>query len=149
MAVNVSVALPSGPNHVYETVEQVVAVLGAGCSFRMILNGYQPIVGMHQPFDCSIVQVELTDFKPLRESLGINRVSVILCRDVDTAIHKVTHGMVASMMSELELERISAQCPGDDLVSKADSHQRVASEQQSDGLFEVRKMRWISWTWRQ
>ena len=51
--------------------------MGAGCGLRMILHAEDGVIAVPEPFQCLIVQVQVSDLNIARERIGIDRDSSV------------------------------------------------------------------------
>ena len=65
------------------------------------------------------------------ERVGVDRVVVVLARDLDPAARLVAHGVVGTVVTELELVGVRAEREAEDLVPDADPEQRNLADQAS------------------
>ena len=79
---------------------------------------------MAKSFDRVVVQIDVTDFQTIRESVGNNGVTVVLGRDINPARFEVFHRLVTAPVAEMQLERARTERPGDHLVAQTDTHHR-------------------------
>ena len=72
---------------------------------------------MAQPLDGVVIEVDVANFDLLRQGIRIDRVAVILRRDVHQARLEVLDRVVGAAMPELELESAAADCASHDLIA--------------------------------
>ena len=88
----------------------------------MVLDGYQSVLRVREALNSAIIEVQLTDFEPGRQRVRIDRIPVILRRDVHASVDEVTDRVIPSMMPEFQLEGAATQCPCHNLMSKTYRH---------------------------
>ena len=89
---------------------------------------------MGEPFDRPVVQVGVRDLDVRGEPLRIDRIAVVLRRDLDAARAEVLDGLVPASVAELELERLRAHRDPEDLVPEADAEDRNAPDEVANDL---------------
>ena len=107
----------------------------------MVLDRKRPQLRRLQPLHRLVVQVDLRDrgISPLN-ALRINRVSMVLRRDLDSTGRQVAHRMVAAAVPELQLERLAAERIGQHLIPQADPEDRRLPQQAAHRLHRVPQM---------
>ena len=95
-------------NQVAKLVEQIVAVVRAGRSFRVVLNAVRRKMAMANPFDCLVVEIAVSHFEFGRESVFGDGKAVILRGDFHSAGGQIHHRLIRSAMAEFELKRLGA-----------------------------------------
>src|SRR2546430_8388156 len=112
----------------HEISEDVLVVPRSGPCLRVVLDGEDWQLAMGHPFHRAIVQVHVGDLElRFRKGIRIDRVAVILRRDVDTPAAEVLHRLIAAAVPELQLEGLPAEREGQKLVPEADSEEGNAS----------------------
>ena len=79
---------------------------------------------MAQPFDGTVIEIEVRDLDVGRQRLRIDRKPVVLRSDLDLAGLELLDRMVGAAMPELQLVGISTHRERQDLVAKTDAEYR-------------------------
>src|SRR6186997_770161 len=87
---------------------------------------------MLHAFDSLVVEVDVCDANLLRQAPWIDSETVILGRNFHLIEIGIENRLIPSMMSELELECTTAEGESHDLVTQADSEDRLLSKQMPD-----------------
>ena len=109
--------------------EKEIGVVGAGAGLRMILHTENGPVGEPHPLQRAVIQIEMRDLHVGGQRLLVDRVVVVLRRDLDVRTVHVADRLVAAMMAELQLERLRPQRQADDLMPQTDAEHRPAALQ--------------------
>src|SRR5258707_15440111 len=97
------------PHELRELLEEIARVVWTRTRFGVELDAECAEMLAAHAFDIAIVQVQVTDRTALRERGRVDRVVVVLTRDLDPTRRQVLHGVVATVVAEAELERPGAQ----------------------------------------
>src|SRR4030081_4071134 len=73
----------------------------------------------------------------LRQRIRIDREIVVVGGDLDLARLELLDRMITAVVSELQLERLAAQRNSNQLMSEADSEDRLPSHQPSNAIHRV------------
>src|SRR3989304_5164417 len=76
--------------------------------------------------------------------VGVDRIAVVLGGDVHLSCGHVANRVVASTVSELELECTGAENAGQHLVSQTDTHNGLASDELAHGGLDVAQQRRVT-----
>ena len=121
-------------HHLHKFIEQIAAVPGTGRIFGMILNGEDGQVFVAQPFYRTIIQINMGDFQLFGQTIGIDRVAVVLGGDMSASGGQFFHRMIAAAVAEFQFEGLSAEGMGDQLVAQADAHDGFFAGQSAHGI---------------
>lgn len=114
----------------------------------MVLNGDYRQFLVSYPFHSSIVQVEVTYAETILQGSEIDSVAVVLSRDVYAPCVDVADRVVATAMSEFELEGASTEGTTDELLSQTDAHEGLQADDLLERVYKVAQKRRITRTWR-
>ncbi len=93
----------------------------------MILHAEQRQVAVAQAFERLVVQIHVRQFDfALRQRVGIDGEVVVVRGDLDLAGVQLLHRMIAAVVSEFQLESLAAERDAGQLMSQADSEDRLA-----------------------
>src|SRR6188768_1561028 len=92
-------------DQVDEAPEEITRVVRTGRRLRMILDGEERLLGVREPLDRLVVQIEVGERRLAFQRVDVDREAVVLRGDLDLAGGGVHHGMIRPMMAELELVR--------------------------------------------
>src|SRR5690606_8368900 len=105
-----------------EVDKERVGVVRAGGGFRVVLHREDRQLLVAQALDGVIVEIDFRDDGVAGlEALGIRREAVVLRGDGDATGLEVLDRLVAAAVTELELERLSAEGVREHLVSQTDA----------------------------
>ena len=129
-----------------KSLEQPHRVVRSGTRLGVVLDGPNGQLPVGDPFDGLVVEVEVSDFHRVGESVGIHGEGMVLGGDMDATASEIPDGMVATVVPELHLEGFGAQDLGKDLMPKANPEGRhgVVEDEFADGLDEIGDSAWIS-----
>ena len=99
---------------------------------------------VYHPLDRTVVEIYMTYLHTCGECICIHCETMVLSRDVDTARSQVSHGMVSSMMPELELICLRSKSPGKKLMAQANSHHRQLANQVAYHVHGITQMSGVS-----
>src|SRR5258706_4305310 len=124
-----------------KAVEHCEGIERSRRALGVVLHGLDRELGMAEPFDRAVVQVDLADAEAtaLRQRLAHHLHLVVLRRDLHVARIEVAHWVVRAVVAEAQSLRFGARGPRHDLVAETDAEQR--SLRLHDGLGE---RRWTS-----
>ena len=91
----------------------------------------------------------MTHHAAFGKRVGVDRVVVVLARDLHSAGREVPNRMVAAVVPEAELERAGTERGTHDLMPEADAEHRHFPEQRAHALLHCRQRRGIARTVRQ
>src|SRR5918997_395720 len=112
-----------------KAVEQVARVVGAGTTFRVILDR-EGDAGDVESLDGGIVEVVVCQTGTgSQKGVALDGEPVILRRDLDPSRPRAGYGMVDPAMAETELVGVRAQGERQQLMSEADAEDRKAPEE--------------------
>ncbi len=66
---------------------------------------------------------------PSSQGVGVDRIAVVLCGDMDLPGLQILHRVVAAPVPELELEGLRPESAADELVAQADAHDRLLAHE--------------------
>ena len=120
-------------HHVGELREQVVRIMGTGRGFGVVLHAEERQFFVAHAFVGVVVEIDVSDFHIAgRQRFGIDAESVILRGDFDFLGDQILHGMIGTMMPELQFESLAAQRQPAQLVTEADAKNGHAAHQLSN-----------------
>ena len=94
----------------------------------MILDGHGPLLAIDHARARSVVEVDVAHLHLLRQRVGLDREVVVLRGDLDAA-GWAANRVVAAVVAEFELERLTAERLTEDLVAHADAkHGHLAED---------------------
>ena len=80
-----------------------------------------------------IIQVQVCDFDiARRQRLGVHAEAVVLRGNFDLIGEKILYGVIRTVMSEFQLERLAAERKSTNLVAKTDSEDRNLPDKLAD-----------------
>ena len=121
-----------------EVAEQVVRIVGAGCGFRVILHAEERQAFVTQAFEGLVIEVDVGKLDVVGvDGVGIDGEVVVVRSDFDLARLVVAHGMIAAVVSELELVRAAAEGETTELVAEADAEDGHAPDHVANGLDRI------------
>ena len=88
----------------------------SGRSFRMILNAENRLALVSHAFDGPVVQIDAVDRNIGRQRGGIDRETVVLRSNFDSAGLHVLHRLVRAAMAEFQFECVAAKRLPENLV---------------------------------
>ena len=101
-----------------------------GPRFGVILNRKHRQAAMAHSFQTAIVQIEVRQFNVVQvQAVRINREAVIVGRDFAFAAAVIFDRLIASAMTEFQLEGFSAESQSQNLMSQANAEHRRSSQQ--------------------
>jgi hypothetical protein len=129
-----------------ECVEEELGVARAGCALGVELNTEVGAVGVPDTFVAVVVGVDEELVPALRQSLGVDGVTVVLRSDVALSGEHVGARNVVSAVTELHLEGFGASSASEQLVSKTDTEDGCPCLLQSclNVLDSVLHHRWVT-----
>ena len=95
----------------------------------MVLDREERARRVGEALDGLVVQVDVRDLDGLAggaQALGVDRIAVVLGADRDAARREILAGLVAAVVTELELRRRAAEGEAEDLVAEADAEDRAS-----------------------
>ncbi len=104
-----------------EFLEEVSGVVRAGCGFGVVLYAEDGEVAMAHAFDGAVVEIDVRDFDLRWERVGIDCKAVILRGDRNFSGAEIFHRLVATAVTELELESFTTESVTEDLIAQADA----------------------------
>ena len=113
-------------NEVAEVGEQVVAIVGAGGGFRVVLDAEDGQRLVAEAFERAVVEVDVGGFDVGGKGGGVDGEAVVLRGDLDPAGPFVAHRVIGASMAELEFEGGCAEGLAEELVAQADAEDRDA-----------------------
>jgi hypothetical protein len=104
-----------------EAVKQVGNVVRTRRCFRVTLKAKCRFVSALQPLQRAVKQTDVGGAQVGRQCFFIDRKTVVLTGDADTAAIKVFHRMIGAMVTKLHLEGLCATGQRHDLVAQTDA----------------------------
>jgi hypothetical protein len=99
----------------------------------VILHAKERQILMPQTFQRLVVQINVSQFHfAIRQRIRINCKVVVVRGDFDLPRLQLLHGMIPAVMAKFQLESFSAQCDSSELMSQADSKNRLPAQQAAD-----------------
>ena len=112
-----------------ELREEIVRIVRARRSFRMILDTEERKAFVAHPFIGMVVEIHVRDFHFARwQRFRVHAKPVILSSDFNFFIKQVLDRMIRTMMPEFQLEGFAPQREAAELVAEADTEDRNAAE---------------------
>jgi hypothetical protein len=134
-------------HQVGELREQVVGIVRAGRSFRVILHAKKREIFVTHAFVGGVVQIHVGDFDVAgRKRVGIDAKAVILGSDFHLIGEQILHRMVGAVVAELQLEGFAAQSQAAELMSKADAEDGDATGELANIVDSIRDGLWVTGT---
>ena len=115
-------AISVAEGHLAEPVEEVSDVVGPRRRLRVVLHREERQLTVREALDGVVVQVDVGDLDGLAstpQAVRFDRVTVVLGADGHLAREEILAGLVASVMTELELARGAPQREPQNLVAQA------------------------------
>ncbi len=100
--------------------------MGAGRRFGMVLDAEHRLRAVPHALHRAVVQIDAVDDDLRGKRLRIDGKTVVLGGDFDAPAGQILDGLVGAAMTELELERLSAEGLAENLVPQADAEHRQA-----------------------
>src|SRR5262245_42601863 len=97
-------------HQVVELVEEVASVVGPGSGLGVVLDAERRRVQHAQALADTVVEVDVRHLRDLRKRISRDREVVVLARDLDLVRREAAYRMVAAVMAERQLVRLSADC---------------------------------------
>ena len=82
-----------------------------------------------RPSHGAVVEVDVADLDAVRQAFAVDRVAVVLRRDVHAARRDVAYRVVGAAVAERQLVRLRAEGAARDLVAQADAEDRHAADE--------------------
>src|SRR5207249_5970055 len=123
-------------------------VVRTGPRLRVVLHPEGRHVATPQALDHTVVQVGVGDVGTRDRALD-DCVVVVLTRDLDRARLHPTYRVVAAVVTELQLERVTVERAREQLVTEADAEDGDPAQQPPDGVDRVRDRSRVARTVRQ
>src|SRR5262249_12584523 len=101
------------------------------------------------PFHVTVVQIEMRHFHTVGQRRRVDRVVVVLARDLHLPGVEIANRMVATVMPEGQFERLGTERETHDLMTKTDPEHRHLSEQFAHVALRAGRRRGIARTVRQ
>jgi len=99
----------------------MLRVVRAGRSFRVVLDRDDWKRAMTHAFHAAVIKVYMRDFDFWRQSVCLDRESVIVRSDLNVAVAKILYWLIATAMTEDEFESLAAKRAPKQLMAKADT----------------------------
>src|SRR6478609_8340941 len=96
----------AGPHELRELLEEIARVVRTGTRFRVVLHAERAEMIATDALDVAVVEVQVRDDASFRQGVGVDRVVVVLTRDLDPAVRQMPDGVVAAVVTEAQLERV-------------------------------------------
>ena len=107
--------------------------------FGVVLHTEQRQSLVAQAFERVVVQVHMRQLNFVGvDRLGIDGEVVVVCGDFDLSRTQLLHGMIATVVAELQLESLSAERDAGELMPQADAKNWLAPHQSPDGIYGIR-----------
>ena len=121
-------ARPPAPDGGHEAVEHGQRVERAGRALGVVLDRLDGLVGVAQPLDRAVVEVDLADPEAAarRQRVADDLDLVVLGGDLDEPEVDVLDRVVGPVMPEAQPAGVRARGPAHDLVTEADAQERPA-----------------------
>ncbi len=91
----------------------------------MVLDGENGQFLMAQAFYRAVIQIEMSDFQRVGQTIRIHCIAMVLGGNVSPAGSQVSHRMISAPVAEFQFEGLAAEGVGDKLISQADAHDRL------------------------
>src|SRR5215210_8960254 len=124
---------------IYEFLEEVPGVPGAGTRFRMVLHAPGPQLAARDALDGTVVEVAVGQLHTVRECVLGDGEAVVLAGDLDVSRAEVPDGMVRAVVAEGHLVGLASEGEPEQLVAQADAERRHLPEQGTQGVDRVTK----------
>jgi len=110
----------------------------AGAGFGVVLHAEERQGAVAEAFESVVVEVDVgeVDFGGV-EGVGIDREVVIVAGDLDLAGVVALNGMIAAVVTKLELVGFAAEGEADELMAQADAEDGCAAGELADALLRV------------
>ena len=119
------------------SAKRYARVVRSRAGFGVVLHAERAeMFGAHS-LEITVVQIEVRDGRAFGERSRVDRVVVVLARDLDPPGREIAHRMIATVMPEPELERGRAQRERHDLVTETDAEDRQLPEERGDVVARV------------
>mmetsp|Transcript_28396 Transcript_28396/g.62411 ORF Transcript_28396/g.62411 Transcript_28396/m.62411 type:complete len:214 (-) Transcript_28396:1040-1681(-) len=115
-------------HHADELLKADISVMGPGGGLGVVLDGHGLLLLVHHACACAVIQVDVGHLHTSWQSLGVHCEVVVLGADLNAARGVVADGVVAAVVSELELEGLAAKGLPQDLVAHADAKHRLLAQ---------------------
>ncbi len=141
-------------DRVQELVEHRSSVVRTRCGLGVILNGEDRFLAMTEPFDRSIVEIDVSHLQLGRAGNSLcapdNGEPMVLRCDEHFAGRHFLDGMISAVMAKAHLLGACAEREAQDLMSQADTENRHASiSNRTHGVRRVGHGCWIAWAVRE
>lgn len=120
-------------HHLKEVIEEIVAIVRSGGSFRMVLDAEGWKLAMSDAGDGLVVEVAVGNFEVGREARFIDGEAMVLSGDFDAAVAESEDGLVRAAVAELHLESLGTAGQRKELMTEADAKDRAFAEEGADG----------------
>src|SRR5260370_21634794 len=109
-------------HHLHKILEQIMRIMRPRRGFGVILHAEQRQVAMTQAFQSRVVQIHVRQFNfTLRQRIRVHRKIVVVRGDLNLPRGQLLHGMISTVVSELQLESLSAESDAGELMSEANA----------------------------
>ena len=96
-------------------------IVRAGSGFRMVLNRNDRERLVAHTFDTLIVKIDVRHLNFGWKRIGQHRKPVIMGSDLDMAVAKVFHRLIATAMSECQLKSLATKSASEQLMAKTNA----------------------------
>ncbi len=125
-------------HHVGELGEEVMRIMWAGGSFRVVLDAEERQVLVAHTFVGVVVQIQMRDFDIAGgQRFRIDAETMILGGDFHLIGKEVFHGMIGTVMTELQFKGFSAERDAAELMAETNAEDRDAAGKLSDAFLRV------------
>src|SRR5437867_1863942 len=119
----------SVPHHLEKLFKQVIRIVGAGRGFGMVLNAEDRQRAVLHSLNGVVVEIHVSDADIVRvQAFGIDGETVVLRRNLNLVALDIQDRMIAAMMAELQFVGSAAKGQPKNLMSKANSENRLLPE---------------------
>src|SRR5579862_249353 len=131
-------------NQFGELGEEVFGVVRAGRGLGVVLDAEYRVFAVPHSLDGLVVQIDVRDFDVGGERVRVDREPVVLRGDCDAPALQILHGLVASVVPELQFEGAPAIGVAEQLMPQANAEDRLLPDEFAEFLVDITERRGIS-----